>query len=259
MTYRGAVVDLDGTVYRGESLIPGANAGIDFLRSSGLDLLFFSNNPTKSPAAYSERLASHGLDVPIEEIASSATVTAAYLQDHHADDNVFVIGDPGLVEQLEAADLTLTDEPTATDVLVGSWDREFSYRKLTSALWAIQAGAAFIGTDPDRRVPIGDGRLIPGSGAIIHAIEGVADRPADHVLGKPSEEAAELALSRLGVSADECLVIGDSLQTDISMGERVGMTTVLVRSGITTPENIDAGRVRPDYVVDSLGEIGEIF
>ncbi|WP_338728982.1 HAD-IIA family hydrolase [Haladaptatus sp. DJG-WS-42] len=259
MTYRGAVVDLDGTVYRGDDLIPGVGGGIDHLRREGLNLVFFSNNPTKSPAEYKTRLAGHGLSVAEAEIASSATVTASYLTANYADGEVFVIGDPGLIAQFEAAGVTLTDDPQAADVLVGSWDKAFDYRKLTSALWAIQAGAAFIGTDPDRRVPIGDGRLIPGSGAIIHAIEGVAERPVDHVLGKPSEEAAELALSRLGVEPEECLVIGDSLHTDITMGARVGMTTVLVRSGVTTAENRDAVAVEPDYVIDSLADIDEVL
>lgn len=259
MTYRGAVVDLDGTVYRGKQLIPGAVRGIDRLRRDGLGLLFFSNNPTKSPAEYQERLTGHGLDVAVDEIVSSATVTASYLVSNYADGEVFVIGDPGLVAQLETAGVSLTDDPDETDVLVGSWDKEFDYCKLTSALWAIQAGAAFIGTDPDRRVPIDDGRLIPGSGAIIHAIEGVAERPVDHVLGKPSEEAAALALSRLGVEPEDCLVIGDSLHTDITMGARVGMTTVLVRSGVTTAANRDAVAVEPDYVIDSLADIDDVL
>ena len=258
MTQHGAIVDLDGTIYRGDSLIPGAREGIESLRNAGLDLCFFSNNPTLSRAAFAERLAEMGLDVEPEAIRSAATVTTDYLVREHADDRIFLVGSSGLRTALESAGLALTDEPETCDVLVTSYDRGFDYDDMTAGLQALDAGAAFVGTDPDITIPTGDGR-VPGSGAISNAIAGVAEREPDVVAGKPSKEALTAALSRLDRRPEECLVIGDRLDTDIAMGERNGMTTVLVLTGVTDRATLAASDIEPDSVIDSLSDIGSVL
>src|SRR5699024_2567750 len=125
------------------------------------------------------------------------------------DDRIFLVGSSGLRAMLENAGIALTDEPEACDVLVASYDRSFDYDDMTAGLWALDTGAAFVGTDPDITIPIGDGR-VPGSGAIINAIAGVAEREPDIVLGKPSRKALDAALAVLD-GPKECLVVGDSL------------------------------------------------
>ena len=258
MTYRGAIVDVDGTLVRGEQVVPGARAGIEALREAGCDVLFVSNNPTSHHEAYRERLIALGFTVAADEMVTSGTVTAEVLATDHPADPVFVVGEPGLKRQLESVGITLTDEPTDARVLVASIDRSFSYDTLVRAMQALRGGAVFVGTDPDMTIPTEDGE-VPGSGAMIHAIEGVTGRTVDRMMGKPSTATIDVIRGRLGVPLESTLVIGDRLDTDIAMGARVGMTTVLVRSGVTTDSELEASTIEPDYVVDSLEEIGSIL
>ena len=257
MEYEGAVLDLDGTVYRGDELLPGAAATIDRLRAAGVRPLFFSNNPTKSRSAYVERLADLGVDVRAEEVLSAGTVTTRFLADEHGDDAVFLVGSPGLREQFEAAGLRLVADATEADVLVASWDREFDYGDMLAGYRALAAGATFYGTDPDLLVPAAEG-MVPGSGAVINAVGGVVEAEPRKVLGKPSAEARRAVLETLGVPAERCLVVGDRLNTDVELGERAGMTTVLVRTGVATDADVAASDVRPDHVVDSLADLGTV-
>jgi 4-nitrophenyl phosphatase len=258
MEYEGAILDLDGTVYRGDQLLPGAEAALDRFREAGVPVLFLSNNPTRSRAAYAERLASLGLEVDPGEVLSAGTVTTRYLADEHADDAVFLVGTPGLRRQFEAAGLDLVADATDADVLVASYDDEFGYDDMLAGYRAMAAGATFYGTDPDLLVPAADG-MVPGSGAVINAVGGVLDREPAKVLGKPSAEARRAALAELDARPERCVVVGDRLGTDIALGERAGMTTVLVRTGVTADEDVEASDVQPDHVVDSLADLGSVL
>lgn len=258
MRYRGAVLDLDGTVYRGGELVPGAAAAVDRLRERGLALVFLSNNPTKTRADYVERLADLGIEAREGEILSSGTLTARYLAEHHADDRLFVVGSSGLREQLRAAGLATTDDPERAEVVVGSFYRGFDYDTLRESYYALRDGAPFVGTDPDVVVPVADG-VVPGSGAIIRSMAGIAARDPDRVLGKPSPEAAEMALDALGTQPEDTIVVGDRPGTDIALGERAGATTVLVLSGVTDRDGLVDSSVSPDYVLDSLADIETVL
>jgi 4-nitrophenyl phosphatase len=257
-TYRGAVVDVDGTLVRGDDGLPGAADAVEALREAGITPLLFSNNPTRPPEHYVDRLATSGIVIDAEEVLTSALVTAEFLEAKHAGHDVFVVGEGYLGELLEARGFAVRDDPDVADVVVASIDREFDYEALTEAFWALEDGALFVGTDPDVTIPAQE-RLVPGSGAILNAIAGVAGRDPDHVLGKPSADAGRAALSYLGVSPEECLVVGDRLDTDIALGERIGATTVLVRSGVTTATALAESDVTPDHVLDSVREIGEVL
>ncbi|SIR84212.1 4-nitrophenyl phosphatase [Haladaptatus litoreus] len=257
-SYRGAIVDMDGTLVRGGSLLPGANEGIRALRENGTDLLLFSNNPTQPPERYIERLAVHGISISKEQVLTSALVTAEFLEAEYGERDLFVVGETYLCDLLRERGFTVRDDPDAAELVVGSIDREFDYDELTRALWALEDGAPFVGTDPDVTIPASK-RLVPGSGAIINAIAGVAGREPEHILGKPAPEAGAAALGRLGVRAEDCLVVGDRLDTDIALGERIGATTVLVRSGVTTPDSLDENAVQPEYILDNVGQIRELL
>jgi 4-nitrophenyl phosphatase len=254
----GVILDVDGTVVRGDEPIPGARAGLEWIDDVGLRRLFVSNNPTKPPAAYGRRFERAGFDVAPEEILTAATVTTTYLSEHHGDDRHYVVGEEGLRDLMRAAGLELVTDPSAATVLVASIDREFDYDDLEVALRVLRDDSvAFVGTDPDMVIPAAGGDA-PGSGAVIHAIAGVAGREPGVVLGKPSDPALALIRSRLGLRASECLVVGDRLDTDIAMGSTSGMTTALVTTGVTDEATLAASDVEPDYVLDSLAELPEL-
>lgn len=259
MDYRGAVVDLDGTVYRGETPIDGAAEATGALRERGLRLLFVTNNPTKSPGEYVDLLAGMGIETTESAIVSAGVVTAEYLADEHHDDHVFLVGSPGLRDQLLDHDVSLVTDPGDADVVVTSHDVEFDYRDMTEGLWALDSADAFYGSDPDLTYPGDDGRTYPGSGAITRAVAGVAERDPDLVFGKPSEPTAEAVLDRLHCEPEECLVVGDSLTTDVAFGNAAGMTTVLVLTGRTTHTTVRSSDVTPDHVVDALPDALELL
>jgi 4-nitrophenyl phosphatase len=259
MTYRGVVLDVDGTVVRGDEPIPGAAEGLDRLAAAGLRRLFVSNNPTKRPPAYAERLRRAGFDAAPDEIVTAGTVATSYLATEHGDDALFVVGEEALVEQLTDAGLTVVTDETRADAVVVSIDRSFDYDRLTAALRAcVDDEIPVVGTDPDMVIPAAEGD-IPGSGAIINAVSGVVGREPDVVLGKPSVPALEVVLDRIGVPATNCLVVGDRLDTDVALGERAGMTTALVRTGVADHAQLVESDVTPDYVLDSLADVGTIL
>ncbi|GAD52541.1 phosphoglycolate phosphatase [Halarchaeum acidiphilum MH1-52-1] len=251
MAPRAAVVDLDGTLLHGDTLLPGARDAMAAIRERVEHVVFLTNNPTIPPEAYAARLRDLGVEAAPDEILTACTATIAYLRAHHADDAVFAIAADAIVDQLRDAERDLVADPAAAECVVVGYDPGFDYDDLHAALRALRDGVGFVGTDPDRTIPTADGP-IPGSGAIVNAVAGVVERDPDAVLGKPSRETAELLLDRLGVPAEQCVLIGDNPETDIVMGERVGMTTVRVRTGI------DGGRrseneERADHVVADLG------
>jgi HAD superfamily hydrolase (TIGR01450 family) len=259
MRLSGAIVDLDGTVYRGDRLLPGVPGAIDRLREAGISPLFFSNNPTRDGPAYVDRLVEFGIDARPGEACSAGVATTEYLRAEHADDRVFLIGSAGLRDQLRAAGVTLTDDPERAEVLLGSWTPDFGYADMTDALRAVDEDTVFLGTDPDRTFPDADGSEVPGSGAVVDALAATVGREPDAVLGKPSAFARSLALERLGVPAGECLVVGDRPGTDLLLGARAGMTTVLVLSGVSDRADARESAVDPDYVIDGLADIDRVL
>ncbi len=260
MVFEAAVLDLHGTVYRGDRLLPGAADGVRALRDAGLDVLFCSNNPTRTPADYAATLREFGVSAAPDRVLTAGVLTREYLRANHATDRVYVVGEAGLVDQLEGVDLT--DDPAAAEVLLGSIDRSLSYDRLADALRAVRTGIeAFLGTDPDRVVPAGptEADLLPGSGAVVGAVAATVGREPDLVLGKPSAVAVDAARDRLGCPPDRWLVVGDRLDTDVALGARAGATTALVETGVHGEEDLPGAEVSPDHVLDSLGAVGRVL
>ncbi|WP_435361318.1 HAD-IIA family hydrolase [Haloarchaeobius sp. DFWS5] len=255
MTRRAAIVDLDGTVWRGKELIPGADEGLAAIHDAGLTVEFVTNSTSVDRAAFPDTLESLGIPRDAGAITSSASATAAYLTTHHPEAAVYVLGDDVLQQEVRDAGLTIVDGEA--DVVVAGKARDISHELLTETLRAFHKGTLFLATNTDRTYPTETG-LEPGAGATIGAIEGMTGRDP-LVVGKPSEHMADAVCERLGVTPAECLVVGDNLHTDILMGERAGMETVLVLTGATTREEVVGSDIEPDHVVDSLGDIASIL
>lgn len=255
---RGAVIDLDGTVYRGEAPIEGSAESIAMLRDAGYETLFLTNAAMRSRRSYSERLERMGISATPEEILSSGVVTAEYIAEMAGEPTVFVVGEEALREEIESAGVEVTDEPESADVVVSSLDRSLDYSTLTQALRAMDGETLFVATNPDKTRPLEDGEA-PSTAAITGAIRGMTGRDPDAIVGKPSEVTTDVALRTINVDAEDCILVGDRLETDIAMGAAAGMTTVLVLSGVTDRDDLPAGDVRPDHVIESLGEIEEVL
>ncbi|WP_136603037.1 HAD-IIA family hydrolase [Salinigranum halophilum] len=256
--FAGALVDMDGTLYRGDTPIDGAAEAIDTLREAGVEVQFLTNNPTRSPENYVEKLAGMGIEAAPENIVTAGVVTADYLVREHGDERVFVVGEPDLGDVLTDAGLAVTDDPDETEVVVLSLDTGLDHDLFVRTLRAITPETPIVATNPDRTKPGTDG-ILPSAGLVIGAVEGMTGRGPDVVAGKPSEVAARFALDRLGVPAERCLLVGDRLDTDIEMGERTGMTTVLVRTGVTDDATLAASAVEPDDVLDSIADIERVL
>lgn len=254
---KAAIIDLDGTVYRGATAVPGAVDAIQRLRDIGLEILFLSNNPTRRREAYVSKLGEMGISVDEEDVLTSAWVTAQHLSTEEPGKPTFVIGEEAILEELQSAGVTITDDPQKSEVLVASLDRSFDYEKLTRALQALDSQTLFIATNPDRTWPVEKGE-IPDTWGMVGAIEGVTGRSVDRLMGKPSDLTIEAAMSRLDTDPEHCLMVGDRLDTDVKMGVEAGMRTVLVMSGVSDYADIATGEIKPDYVLDSLREVPEL-
>lgn len=253
----GYLFDLDGTVYRGEHLLPGAKEAITALRSTGRRLLFVSNKPLHSRRHYAQKLTKLGIPTSEDSVLNSSYVLARCLATRSPGAHVFAIGEPPLAEELKNAGLELCDEPTRIEYVIAAFDRTLTYAKLNTAFQALRAGARFVATNADRTCPI-EGGEIPDAAAVIAALEATSGKTVSEVFGKPSSEMVRVAVERLGIPATHCVMIGDRLETDMMMARRNGLTSVLTLTGVTTTAMLEKSRVQPDYVIKDLREIPEL-
>jgi HAD superfamily hydrolase (TIGR01450 family) len=250
--FSGYAFDLDGTVYLGGRLFPGAQDTIARIRGHGSRVVFLTNNPLHSPATYAQRLTGLGIPAEPSEVVTPLGVLTAYLAGRHPGKAALTIAEPLVDATLTAAGITVTTEPAAAGVVVVSFDRTFSYAKLLRAFRAVrQSGAVIVATNPDPFCPTPDGGL-PDCAAMLAALEACTGARAEAILGKPSEHMAAELLRRLAVPPGEAAIVGDRLSTDIAMSRSLGMTSVLVLSGATTERELARAPQRPDYVIDGI-------
>jgi 4-nitrophenyl phosphatase len=243
--------DLDGVVYLGSTPLPGAQETFDWMDGRGMPYCLVTNNSTRTPHQYQEKLRDMGINVPLHTIYTSALATAQYLRKQYPDGApVFAIGEAGVFEALAEAGFWIDDQ--APSLVCVGLDQSLTYAKLKTACLAIRAGARFIGTNPDRTLPVEEG-LVPGNGAALAALETATD-VAPVVIGKPSATMIELAIERIGARKEEVAIIGDRLDTDIEAGEAAGITTVLILTGVHRVEDIPRFPARPDFIVDNLDQ-----
>ena len=253
-TFSGYVFDLDGTVYLGDALLPGAKRTVETLRARGSHVVFLSNKPLETRADYAAKLTRLGIPTSPDEVINSSWVMARWLVREAPGAALFVIGEQPLLDELREAGFRLTEEPGEIAFVVASFDRTFEYHKLQVAFDAIRAGARFVATNADRYCPIPGGGL-PDAAATIGAIEGCTGVKVEVVVGKPSPITVRAILARLQLPASECIIIGDRLETDMFMGLEAGMATAVVLTGVTTPEFLAASDIQPDYALRCLDEL----
>jgi len=250
----GFIIDLDGTVYTGQQDIDGAINGLRKLQQHNIPFLFLSNRGNYSRAMCKAKLGAMGIEVDAEQIVLSSTVTARYLQEHHPQDAIWTLGDPGLAEELRSHQLILADKPEQAKWLVITLHESLTYEDLNMAFRAVRAGAQIIATNEDRMFPTEAGDCIDVAG-MIGAIVYATGVEVSKVMGKPSAIMAHTALSILNLPANECMVVGDSIASDVMLGKLHGMSTALVLTGSTTLDDVEQSDIKPDLVANSLAAL----
>ena len=252
------VFDMDGTIYLGKLVFDFAIRFIRHLRESGRRVLFFTNNASHSTDFYMEKLTRLGFEPTREEIMSSADVTVAYLNTYHKGQSVYLVGTKQLESQFVAGGINLaTGKEDAVDVVVSSFDTELTYVKLDDACRFIRGGAIYLCTHPDFNCPTDTG-FMPDSGAIAALIT-ASTEVTPRYLGKPYAEVVDMIEKVTGVSRADACIFGDRLYTDIALGSRNGVTSVLVLTGEGTMEDVAEMPVsdRPAFIFPSLAEVDE--
>jgi len=247
----GFIIDLDGTVYAGDELIAGARESIEYLQQLQIPFVFLSNRGNYSREMCKAKLNRFGINVQIENIILSSTVTAKFLEQYYFNDPIWTLGDAGLEEELRAHGLLIAEHPELAEWLVITLHENVTYDDLNQAFRAVRAGARIIATNEDRTFPRQDGDCIDVA-AMIGAITYSTGRDVDLVMGKPSSMMAEAALEQLGVEAEDCIVIGDSLPSDIHLAHKANMKSVLVLSGSTKRKQIVESEWQPTWVSDNM-------
>ncbi len=246
------MLDMDGTIYLGTRLFPCTLPFLDCLKRQGKRFLFLTNNSSKNRYAYVEKLGKMGIAVEPDDVFTSGEATTLYLRETRPGAKVCVIGMPTLEEEFREAGFTLEDKEP--DCLVLGFDQTLDYAKLTMLCDHIRNGVPYIATHPDYNCPVENG-FIPDIGATIAYVQASTGRLPDKVVGKPHAGIAQAVMKKYGVAAEGLAMVGDRLYTDIALGAEAGITSILVYSGETSPEDYAASRVHADYVFDDLSGI----
>jgi len=254
LNYSGYIFDLDGTIYRGENLIPGAKETIARLKSLGKKIVYLSNKPLQTREDYAAKLTRLGVPTEPAEVINSSLVMARWLSKKAPGAILFVVGEPPLIAEMTREGFRISEDPEEVQFVIASFDRTFDYRKLNISLQAIKKGAHFVATNPDRTCPV-EGGEIPDCAAMIGAIEGATGKKVETIVGKPSDIMIQVAVDAMGLSPQNCLLVGDRLETDMVMGKKAGMATALVLTGVTTRELLQHSSIQPDYVWESVAGI----
>lgn len=257
--YDGYVFDLDGTLYLGDALLPGARDLVAALRAGGARTVFLSNNPTRDPVMYAEKLTRLGIPTDVAEVLNPLVTTAAWLAANAPGAGVFVIGEEPLRRHLTAQGVRLVSRAEEVDVVVASFDRTFDYAKLQvafDALW-FHRRARLITTNPDRFCPMPLGRGEPDAAAVVAAIEACTGVTCEANLGKPAPAMLHAVGDVLGIPVERCVMVGDRLSTDIAMARGGGMDSALVLTGENTLADVAAldPADRPTWVLPGVGDL----
>ncbi|MFA1714066.1 TIGR01457 family HAD-type hydrolase [Peribacillus frigoritolerans] len=247
-SYKGYLIDLDGTMYRGTEQIAEAAGFINDLRKRDIPYLFVTNNSSRTPAQVADKLRSIGISTEDDQVFTTSMATANYIAEQKKGASVYVVGEEGIIEALKEKGMKLVEEHP--DFLVMGIDRGINYEKLSKACLAVRNGAVFISTNGDIAIPTEQG-LLPGNGSLTSVVS-VSTQVQPIFIGKPESVIVEQALRVLGVPKEETIMVGDNYDTDILAGINAGIDTLLVHTGVTTKERLKQYKEQPTHVVDTL-------
>jgi 4-nitrophenyl phosphatase len=247
-SYKGYLIDLDGTMYRGTEQIAEAAGFINDLRKRDIPYLFVTNNSSRTPAQVADKLRSIGISTEDDQVFTTSMATANYIAEQKKGASVYVVGEEGIIEALKEKGMKLVEEHP--DYLVMGIDRGINYEKLSKACLAVRNGAVFISTNGDIAIPTEQG-LLPGNGSLTSVVS-VSTQVQPIFIGKPESVIVEQALRVLGVPKEETIMVGDNYDTDILAGINAEIDTLLVHTGVTTKERLKQYKEQPTHVVDTL-------
>jgi NagD protein len=245
------LIDMDGVLVRGRTMIPGADTFLEDLTRRGLQYLILTNNPLYTARDLSHRLQNSGLNVPPESIFTSAMATARFLHSQKPEGKAFVIGEMGLTQALHEVGYILTD--TNPDYVVVGEVNSYNFEQIATAIRLISNGALFIATNPDPNGPDEKG-ITPACGALAALIETASNR-SPFFIGKPNPLMMRTAMNYLGVHSTQTAMVGDRMDTDIVAGVMSGLETILVLSGISTLDDVRLFPYQPTHIYNSVAEI----
>lgn len=250
------LIDLDGVLWVGEQTLPGVADFFAFLDAHSIRYILVSNNATRRAAYTVERLKRIGVDMPPQRVLTSAEATPRWLATKMPElRRVYVIGENALCETLSEANIQPVTENA--DAVVVGLDRQLTYAKLERATLEIRRGAKFIATNTDRTLPTERG-LTPGAGAIVAALVAATDvQPL--VIGKPGRPMFDIALEMAGTAPQETAMLGDRLDTDIDGAAAVGLTTIMVLTGVSTRAQAQANAITPDWILPNLPALQAVW
>ncbi len=248
---RGVICDMDGVIYHGNHLLPGASDFVSWLQTRELRFLFLTNSSERSPRELREKLRRLGIDVEESHFYTSAMATASFLASQKPGGSAYVIGQPGLTNALYESGFSMND--VNPDYVVVGETPSYTYETIKKAVRLVCNGARLIGTNPDLTGPDESG-VIPACGSLLAPIELATGRKA-YFVGKPNPLMMRTGLQRLGCHREEAVIIGDRMDTDIIAGIESGIETILVLSGVTRREDLSAFAYGPDVVLAGVGDV----
>lgn len=243
--------DLDGTVYVGDELIPGAKEALERLRRHAR-VCYLTNNSSKTKDEYLHKLRRLGLEVSEEEMISSMDATTAYVRAHHPGKSAYIVGTDSVIAEARTNGIVFDGEQP--DMVIVTLDTDLTYEKLCRLCFFVQRGALYLATHPDCKCPA-PGGFVPDVGSFLALVEAATGRRPDVVCGKPCRPMAEELERRFGCSGAEIMMVGDRLTTDIQFGINHGYRTCAVMTGETTPEMLAASGIRPTFALGSIAEL----
>jgi len=251
---QGFISDMDGVIYHGNVLLPGAGEFVEWLKREGKRFLFLTNSSARSPKELKQKLFQMGIEVELSHFYTSALATAGFLAGIKPGGSVYAIGEPGMTNALYDAGFVMDD--VDPDYVVVGETRSYSFEKIEKAVNLVLKGAKLIGTNPDVTGPVENG-ITPACGALIRPIE-LATGLQPYFIGKPNPLMMRQALKRLGCSREESVIIGDRMDTDIVAGVESEIETILVLSGVTDIEEMQRFAYQPRHILAGVGDIPEL-
>ena len=246
------LLDMDGTFYLGDSLLPGALEFLEHLNHHGLPFSFLTNNSSRSKQDYVNKLTGLGVREGDARVFTAGDATIAYLKKHHSGSKVFLLGTPSLAESFRGSGIAISESDP--DLVVIGYDTTLTYARLSAFCYFVRKGLPYIATHPDVNCPSPEGP-VPDIGAMMSLVEASTGRKADVVIGKPNPGIVNALAEEWGLEPKEMVMVGDRLYTDIALGKTAGVKTVLVLSGETKREDLVNVIYQPDLVCENLAEL----